>query len=481
MVSKLITAKNSLAEFLQTKRGKQTKILVVALSVILIFAIQLFFNHFTLLFADDYSYSFSWETSEKLSSFSELIPSIKAHNLLLNGRSVNHFIAQFFLLLNNLGYGMLFDLCNSLVYVALIFLATYHSIGSFKKIKLWHIVGIHLCLWFFVPDYAGCFYWLIGSCNYSWSMLTVLLYFVPFTGYTSQNAPKKSAFFIQLLLAAIYLPLGILAGNSNENTAVAVVIMTVLFMAKCLLEKKKLRLWMFSGLIGVLLGFGAMLFSPGQKLRTESAGGLGGIGTWIKNAIFITLDVFDYLAVPLLMLSVVLIFVFATNKKLKLIDLSSFLIFFIGSGCSIYCMTVSPQFPDRSWTPPVIFAVIAFFRLATMIRTENGLYRRAICVLLALGTVCFGSTCLTAYLDIKQTNAAHVARSAYLTECAEKGETAAVAETVKGWSKYNVFNSEGDLNKSSSEWPNTAIARYYGLKRIIKSDSYEGYEYETNK
>lgn len=469
------------SSFIFSKKGKKLKAVIFVFIIIGIIASQLFFNVLTQLNSDDYSYSFSWANNQKLSSFSELLPSIIAHNQILNGRTVNHFIAQFFLLLNNLGFGILFDLFNSLVYPVLIFLIYYHSKGSFKNIKLWWIVSIHLCLWIFVPDYAGCFYWLVGSCNYSWSIALVLLFMVPFTYYSNKPASKKSNILFQIVLTLLYIPCGIIAGNTNENTAVATIIMIVLFGIKFLTEKKNLRPWMFSGLIGVLAGFGAMILSPGQQARAEQSGGFGGIGTWIKNAFFITFDVFEYLAVPLALLFVALILVFASNKGLKLKNFSSFLIFLIGSGSAIYCMVVSPQFPERAWTTPVIFAIIAFGQLISLIEPKNDIYRKTICALLVIGTICFGTSYISSYLDIKQTVIAYNEREEYIEQQLEEGETVLLLKPVSGWAKYNIFNSEGDLGDSSDEWPNTAIARYYGVEKIINSNSAEGVLYENSK
>ncbi len=475
------TTDRKLMSFLQTKKGKRLKVIVAIGALLVIFFTQLFFNYLTPLAADDYGYGFSCATGEKLTSINQLIPSILTHNQTTNGRSINHIIAQFFLIFNNYGYDIVFDICNSLIYIALIFLIYYHSKGTFKSFKLWWLVGIHLCLWLFIPDYAGCFYWLIGSSNYCWSMAIALSFLIPFTYHSSNGNNQKPNILLQLVFSLLYIPCGIIAGNTNENTAVALVVMIILFVVKTFLEKKKLRIWMFSGFLGVLIGFGAILLSPGQQLRAQQSGGFGGIGTWIKNAVFITMDVFEYLAVPLLLLFAALILAFASNKKLKFNSSYSFLIFLIGSGASIYCMVVSPQFPARSWTPPVVFAIIAFGQLLSLIKPSDKIYRRTVCAALAIATLCFGTSYVASYLDIKQTVIAYNEREAYIAEQKAQGETVLILKPVRGWARYNLFSSGGDLGVSSNEWPNTSIAEFYGVEKIINSESREAYEYETNQ
>lgn len=465
--------------FLQTTKGKKLKVLSIIVLILAIFLSQLFFNFLTLKRGDDYSYAFSWaDRYEKMTEFSQLVPSILEHYQVLNGRSVDHFIAQFFIILDNNGYGAIFDVCNSFAYLALLFLMYYHSKGTFKNFKLWWLGAIHLCLWIFVPAYADCFLWLTGSCNYCWSTVIVLLFMVPFTHYSFNDNPKKSNIFIKIFLSLLYIPFGVIAGNANENTGVAIVVMIILFAVKAKLEKKKLPLWMFTGLIGVLVGFIYLLVSPGQHARAERVGGFGGIGTWINRAVFITFDVFEVLAVPLMILFVALILAFVSNKKLKLSSFYSFLIPLIGSGSAIYCMMVSPEFPTRSWTPPIVFAIIAFGQLLSLIKPTDKIYRRTVCALLAFATICFGTSYITSYLDIKQTVIAFNEREAYIAEQKAKGETVLVLKPVRGWAKYNIISSGGDLTSESDEWPNNYIARYYSVEKVINSESREGIMYD---
>ncbi len=472
------TADNKITTFLSTKSGKRTKLLLLTGFVLFIFAVQLFFNYLTPLTFDDYGYSYVFGTNEKVLTISQIIKSEAIHYQEWSGRITNHTIAQFFLMLNNMGLGLIWEFCNPLIYIALIFLIYYHSKGSFKGFKLSWFMGIHLCLWFFIPAYAESFYWLIGSSNYCWSMVIALLFMVPFTYHSSKNSIQKPNIVLQIVFSILYIFCGIIAGNTNENTAVALVVMMILFGIKALLEKKKLRIWMFSGFVGVVIGMGAMLLSPGQLLRAEKVGGFGGIAVWIKNAVFITIDVFEYLALPLILLFVVLILVFATNKKMELKSFYSFLIFLIGSGASIYCMIVSPSFPERSWTPPVIFAIIAFGQLISLINNENEIYRKAVCAVLAIATISFGTSYVASYLDMKQTFIAYNEREAHIAEQIEKGETTLIMKPVRGWRKYNLFGPDGDLGSRSDEWPNTSIATYYGVEKIINSESKEGIQYD---
>ncbi len=472
------TADRKFMNFLQTKTGKKFRVIATAAVVTVIFVAQLLFNYLTPLTEDDFNYSCVWGTTEKVQNVSDIIESEILHYKVWSGRIVNHTIAQFFLMITNHGYDIAFDICNSLVYLALIALIYYHSKGTFKNFKLWWFVAIHLCMWLFVPDYAGCFYWLTGSSNYCWSMVIGLLFLLPYTYNSNKKADNKSNIVTELLLSLLFIPCGILTGNTNENTGISIIVMTLLFVTKTVLEKKKIRIWMFSGLIGVLAGFGAMMLSPGQQLRAEQAGGFGGIGAWIKNAIFITMDVFEYLALPLLLLLVALILAFFSNKNLKLSSFYGFFIFLIGSGASIYCMVVSPEFPPRSWTPPVIFAIIAFGQLLSLVKATDKIYRRIICSAMVISTIFFCTSYVTSYLDIKQTLIAYEKRETHIAQMISEGKTTLVLEPVRGWAKYNYFNPYGDIDLDSTNWRNYFMSRYYGVEKIINSESREGIMYD---
>ena len=55
-------------------------------------------NYYTPLYADDYSYSFSASTGERMESIFQIVDSQIGHYQNTNGRSITHSLAQMFLL-----------------------------------------------------------------------------------------------------------------------------------------------------------------------------------------------------------------------------------------------------------------------------------------------------------------------------------------------------------------------------------------------
>lgn len=69
-----------------------TNIFVLLLVGVLFFG----FNFYTPLFADDYSYSYSFSTGERIESIADIVESQIAHYSNTNGRFVTHFFCATF-------------------------------------------------------------------------------------------------------------------------------------------------------------------------------------------------------------------------------------------------------------------------------------------------------------------------------------------------------------------------------------------------
>lgn len=465
------------------KISKKTKILICVVCISLLFFSQLFLNVTTTMKDDDFRYSFSFETGEKLTEFSRIIPSMAAHYNSLNGRTVDHFIAQFFLLLNNLmPDNIIWDVCNSATYIALLFLICYHIHGTFKKFSILTILLSHFFLWFFVPAYGESFYWLIGSCNYLWGLVIILLFMIPYTHHFSDLNSKNSHILKQIVTAVLFLPVGIIAGNTNENIALASIIMILLSLFRCKTENRPTKPWMFTGLIGACVGFLIIVASPGQQSRLDSGGGFLSVSEIIKNVFLIFTLFFDYFGIPILLLCLTAILVFTAEKKHKATDFNGFLVYFIGAGIAVFCMSVLSIFPTRVWTAPIVFSLIAFGRFLKLIPPGNKILQKAVCIVLSVSCVCFCSSYVKAYLDIKATRVLFNDRIQAISQALDNGKEEAIVKPIYGYTKYDIFfEHSADIHEESERWPNTDIARYYGIKKIINSESKEAYEYESNE
>ena len=98
--------------------------------LVIIGGIMLLLNAHTPLMMDDYDYSFSWATGERLAGISDVMRSQAVHYRIWGGRSVVHALAQMFLYW---GKGI-FNIVNALMYLVL--LLEISALASPKKKSL---------------------------------------------------------------------------------------------------------------------------------------------------------------------------------------------------------------------------------------------------------------------------------------------------------------------------------------------------------
>lgn len=431
---------------------------------IFIFIFIYIFNLYTPLYADDYSYSVSFLTKQRITSIYDIFQSQIEHYKMINGRSIAHFLAQLFLYMGK----PIFNIINSCIFTILIYLIYFHSYGTFKNIKISWFLLINCILWVLTPAFGQSFLWITGSCNYMYGIFIILVFLIPYRKVLSNAYTRKeNNLIIKIIQAITCLLLGIIAGWTNENTGVALIFMILLFLINYKIENKEFSIWMFTGLIGSLIGFCMILFSPGQATRLSNSGGFGNIVTIFKRFCFISFDFFSYLTPILILLGFYLIFYLVYFNKKLFEDFGDFFIYFLGSVVSVYCMIVAPTFPDRVWSGCIIIFVIAVGNIYSLIDWNYTNFTKYFNICLVIICILnFGSNYMNAFFELKYVKSQNDLRVNYILEEKEKGNLDVSIKPILSHSKYSCFNYYGDLNKDKNNWPNTAIARYYGLNTV---------------
>ena len=129
----------------------------------------------------------------------------------MGGRTVAHIIAQSFLLFPKI----IFSIANTSIYTLLIYVIYLNAKGENKEHKPRMLLLIHLVLWFTLPVFGQTCLWLIDSCNYLWTTCIMLLFIYFYRTSTVKDSLLKSVSFLLL---------GLIAGWTNENTAVGLII-----------------------------------------------------------------------------------------------------------------------------------------------------------------------------------------------------------------------------------------------------------------
>ena len=155
-------------EKLNTARG--TSLAVFAA----VFLLLLYCNLHTALVADDFRYCFSFADGSRMSSLSQLLPSMAAHRHSMNGRVIAHALVQLFLMLPK----PVFNAVNALFFAALVRLICRPALGRGEHNALL-AAAVFGCLWVLQPEFGQVFLWLDGSVNYLWCAVFCLLWLLP--------------------------------------------------------------------------------------------------------------------------------------------------------------------------------------------------------------------------------------------------------------------------------------------------------------
>ena len=445
---------------MKEKHIKIWSALITAVVLLSIFAVLFIMNSKTPLYKDDYSYSYTFAVKEnkfRITTVKELIDSQINHYKVMNGRIVPHTLAQAFLMLDK----SIFNVINAAAFTLLVFLIYYLARGKSKSPAF--LIAAFASLFLLTPRFGESFLWLTGACNYLWGMLLILLYLVPVirTDSVSPIFPRAAGLIL----------LGFLCGLTGENTASALIAMTVLFIVYLWVKNKRFNLPMFFGLIGNIIGFLVMLLAPGQSVRLSNNGGLGDIKIWLERIEPIT-EAFLEKLLPLVLITVVCLVISVILKRDRA-QIIKTLIFFTGALVSVYSMVISPYFPDRVWSgPTILMTLTALSAISGVLSDEKKIATKVIAALLSLIMIVSVLYIIPgAVSTLSQISELDKARAEQIASAAERGDLSVTVDSIYGEGRFTCFDSFGDLNDDASTWPNTAIAMYFGIGEVLKTPS----------
>lgn len=174
---------------------------MLCLGAVLLITGVLFFllEFYTPLYADDYSYLYSFETGERISSLQDIIKSQTAHYYDWTGRVFVHALDQAFLLLGK----NLFNFINTISFLVLGVLIFFHGTESRLRDRPLLLSMIYCSLFLFTPAFGQSFLWVTGASNYLYGIAVNLIYLVPFRCLTRRTYVPRGGSFEGSRYAAI--------------------------------------------------------------------------------------------------------------------------------------------------------------------------------------------------------------------------------------------------------------------------------------
>ena len=429
---------------------------IVLVSFLLIYVLNLLQP----LFGDDWAYSMLPNSSVRIQNFGDILHTQYEHYFTWGGRTVVHIIAQTLLLLGS----HTADILNSVAYVCLT-LIIYFIVNQSNKIRPSLLIGINLLLWFFQPAFGSTILWITGSANYLWGTLIIICFLIPYIRLVYKSTENKS-----ITKNILMLPLGVIAGWTNENMAVALIFMLIVLIVYFKLYVKKLPLWTVLGLVGVVIGCVFMISAPGNYVRmaavlADAHTNQSSISLY-AGRIIASIAAYYYYALGttfIYILSIIVYKTYGVNDR-KSVSFVSFL-FFSGGIIATLAMSGSPIFPGRASFGINILLFIAIGTLYANLDFTKKIIQRLSSATVVFALLLFVTDYGRAYKILDVVDKHDAARLIVIEEGKQKGEKDFVLDDRTAMD--SPFLHYYELTPDSTDWHNTTYSKYYGIQSII--------------
>lgn len=445
-IASVVTAR--VKRFLERMEGHaRVRMVLFFVLLVLIGGVMFLLNAHTPLMMDDYDYSFSWATGERINGLTDIFASQAAHYRLWGGRSVVHALAQLFLSMDK----MVFNAANTLMYLLLL-LEIYVLARPRERRWCWELLLLaHAVLFTCIPFFGTVFLWLTGSCNYLWGTVLAL---VPLLFAKAAWEDEASACGWRGILAIV---LSFFAGWTNENTACGVLGLVLVLLVVRRMNGQKVFAWQWAALAAQAAGVAVMLLAPGNFARASSYESGNIVIELIKR--LVTITVYGGVYTGVLLISVLLLWALCSAAGIK--RRSGFvLLLLLGALGAAYSMVASPVFSDRSWTGVIVLVLCALLALIGDLVWQRCDADAAKLLALPMAVLLIAYGGYKALGDVKAHEAAWLSQIACV-EAAVKEGTQSVA--IEGAESASRFTMDIVLAEEATAWPNSTMSKAFGV------------------
>ena len=422
----------------------------------LLFLFMLLLNGLTPYVADDYAYMISFYDQWWIEDLADVVYSMYAHSFSMNGRIISHAFGSAFMIWPK----PVFNLCNALVYVALMLLL--YRVANFKhKGNLLLFAGVCMSFWLFMPAFGQVALWQIGSVNYLWALLAGIIYLSPFIYrfvYRRELLPKL---WQKALFCLFALPLGM---YTEITSFIALLLGAALLVLAKAVKKASLKSWLLLPTAIAAAGYLLLMSMPAEM---ESKGATSSPSLLLWNFTEATNMLRDYGLVLLFAWAVLFVLGLYEKAPAERLWLSG--LFCFGAVSANYMLTVAKYLPERCLCTTVTLLILA---CAVLVPELIGTKAEKVC---ACGgsalLVAFAFSLVTGTYDIWISHTELAMREAAIQQHIEAGELDITLPLIIPSTQYSAYWGLVDLNTETSQsWPNNYMATYYGLKGILGAE-----------
>ena len=436
---------------------KENKWTTVTIGVM--FFIALLYNTMSPYAADDYSYMFSAVTGEKISNIFQIVISLMDDYLKVNGRVLPHFFVQFFMIFPK----WVFNLVNAAMYMALIGLLLNKNKNGMKdnsRPVLWLAVAI--AMWVFLPAYGQVFLWMTGSINYSWSYVFALIYLYFYRRvYLSPSDVLNGKQIVGLSVYSFFF------GAYSAQVSFATVFVSFLILCMLMYSERAVKKYVHYVIpvITAAAGYLTMILSPAEteRLPEMSSGGI------FKRVI----DIFEtyYMSARTLLIVWAVLLAVSIYFKIKRKEMVISAAFVVISIVTMGMLGAASYVVARHYTNSLFFLLAANIVLVQALTEKGNAKVVPYCICAYLLTANIWVVWEGTY-DIYSTYKQHQEREAYICEQRDSGNGDVVyVPMIRPLTKYSCKYDLTDLQTNDTYvWPNSAVAKYYGIEKIYGID-----------
>lgn len=444
--------------------------------VFFIFLYMFFVNLLTPIFADDYNYSFMWDKSKRIETIMDVIRSQYMHYMEWGGRTVAHSIGQILLMLNP----YIQSLLNAFVFIVLIYFIYWHSQGKRLTVQsnAFIVLLITFFCWMSLPNFGETNIWIIGAVNYLWTTVIILAFLLPYRLRLISSLTLKEN---NLAKIGMFL-LGVVAGWTNENTALSAIVLTFVFIIYYF-RKKLIQTWMVMGFVGAIIGYAFMIFAPGNMERSsliERAEDYSFLLYHIKIPLATTIKIMMFQTPVwitfLIFISIIISYCFKNQCNLKefyqkhSIELNYTLVLVGLSIANNLIMFASPSFPIRAGFGSSVFLIIGVLNMLRIdcIKEMHWEKKKTLQFAISFFLVVSMGMVLERYIQLSQE---HDSRLEFINNSKQKGEyfiklQPYSIEFSNSLESYYGHVFVSDIGENPKVWPNNIFAEYHGLKSV---------------
>lgn len=300
---------------------------------------------------DDLWYSTMLSSETPIGSLGDIIQSQIWHYFNWGGRSMTHGILQMTLLAGEEAADILNVAVTLLLAAFMCTLADDRRIFSFFA-AMAMLLGLN-------ANWKMSMFWQSGAANYLYITVFIIGFLYCYLREDQQRKLPGISVWI--------IPLGIVAGWSNENMGPAVWIISLTVILLTLREKKKVRFWMVSGCISCFLGSLMVVAAPGNFVRSAQTASneYGLLWNCFLRGYAQCRAALEYLFPVLLLLGCLLVI---SRGILGISPGRRNLLLLLCALLSWGAMILSPHYPDRAVFGTMVLLICVILSLLKQIR-----------------------------------------------------------------------------------------------------------------